>query len=65
MNDMERQATIEDQLWLELQSSEARVDRLCSRARDKVVRVLQYGVRERRETSEAGDELVGWYRNLQ
>ena len=47
---------LEKQLWLWLDDCEARkpgLVRLVSDDPDKVVRVLQYGVREGRETSEA------------
>ena len=46
--------TLEGQLWLLLDDAEARVDQLASQARDQVVRVLPYEVREGREAREAG-----------
>ena len=44
---------LENQLWKHLDAAEARVDKMCSQARDQVVRLLQDEVREGREATEA------------
>ena len=48
--------TLENQLWLWVEDCEARkpLPRYDSMGDDKVVRVLQYGVREGSEAKEAG-----------
>ena len=57
----------EDQLWLWLEDCEAQkpVVSECSLPRDKVVRVLQYGVREGDEARRAGVVDQGPSSNLQ
>jgi len=53
--------TLEGQLWLWLDACEAQKPRAIASLEhgDRVVRALQYGVREGREASEAGDHTVG------
>ena len=57
--------TGERQLWYYILDAEGRVDRLCSTAHDKLVRVLQCEAREGREAREAGADGFGLSSKLQ
>ena len=53
--DMERQLS----LFATVEEAEAIAEERSSQARDKAVRLLQYGVREGREARRAGDSFKG------
>ena len=60
--------TLENQLWLWLEECESRKPRAGTAVLvggDKVVRPLQYGVRESSEAREAGDNVKGLSSKLQ